>query len=488
MNLHRYRAAIGLSLTLTLTAPAVIADPPAPRFLDNADGLNTLWNGVGKLETSASGCTAFLIDTRSADHAQTPAYILTAGHCVDKSPSSVILDQPIEGTVVFNYFKDTAETRTSVALSQVKWSAMHGADLAIIELDSTLDQLTEAGINPLALTTKPVDGSEMVILGIPGAETLQWAGCKSEWAGTLIEAPWVWRHQVKNNCRGVTQGVSGAPAIDPAGNRVFAVIGTTTGGSSADSRQNAPFEVVDGVAHWRDVTNYGSTVEHLPACFAEGRFDSTRQGCGLQPSFSVIPDADQPPLQDMKMRRDERGELIAPSWNYRFSISTPHYRYKAVGDAQECESAVGYSQALDAQDAVIDDILPAQTGVHALCILGVESDQQRSWPGLLRNSVTHAVQLHDPSPARSPRISHEWSDDGKLLVLTYVSQPHTTTLKLKRGLAGEVDCSDEEGYVFFDHNIAMVRGLDEPPLQLCAYGLDSNGALSELKVHSIPEA
>lgn len=177
----------------------------------------------------------------------------------------------------------------------------------------------------------------------------------------------------------------------------------------------------------------------------------------------------------MKMRTDEQGQIIAPSWNYRFSIDTPYYRYKTGRDAQACESAAGYSHALDARDALIDDTLPAQAGMHALCIIGVESDQQRSWPGLLRNSVTHAVQLHDPSPARSPRITYEWIEDGKLLVVAPVVHPHTSKLKLKRGEVGEVDCSDDSGYTFFDTSIAIVRALDEPRWSFVLMGLITMG-------------
>lgn len=484
MNLPH--APLALALLLGCSAPAAFADPLPPRFLQNAEGQSALWNGIGQLQTPTSGCTATLIDSRSPEHPGTPAYLLTAGHCINQAAATVTRDQPIEGSVTFNYFSDTVEQRTRVALREVKWAAMHGADLAIIELDSTLDSLIEGGINPMNLATQPEDGAEMLVLGIAGDDTLQWSACTAHWAGTVVEVPWVWRHQVKNACAGVRSGMSGGAFIDPTGNGLFAVTGTTTFGSTAQDRRGAPFEINNGQAQWTDSTNYGSTVDHLQACFSEGRFKRDARGCALEPAFSLLPDTGQPPVAALKLALDAGGQAVAPSWGYRFGLDTPAYRYKAVRDPQSCENPQHYSHAISAQDAVIDDPLPAVPGMHFLCITGVDSADQVSWPGLLRNSVSHGVRLHEAGPTKMPRVGMEWTEDGQLFVSLRLEAPHLTGLRLKRGLPDETDCEDPAGYTEFATPIAFIRALQDPPLRLCSYGTDSNGQLSALQVTTIP--
>ena len=107
------------------------------RVLANQDGRFDHFKGIGRIRSDESRtCSAVLIDTRTSNSSNTaPAYVLTSGHCLQRPHDGVIItDQPVNGTVTFNYFADTIDQQQPYALSRINWSSMQGVDLAIVEL------------------------------------------------------------------------------------------------------------------------------------------------------------------------------------------------------------------------------------------------------------------------------------------------------------------------------------------------------------------
>ena len=65
-------------------------------------------------------------------------------------------------------------------------------------------------------------------------------------------------------------------------------------------------------------------------------------------------------------------EAVIPSWDLKFSISTPLYRYKSSSThlSAPCESPHDYSEAISADEIPdIDKVIGTKSGRHWLCII-----------------------------------------------------------------------------------------------------------------------
>lgn len=431
------------------------------RVLTNQLGHHDHWRGVGRIQSDdGRTCTASLIDTRTDSNVEaSPAYLLTSGHCLYRKNNGVIIaDQPVAGTVTFNYFADTIEHQPPFALKRVNWSRMQGVDLAIVELQASLETLIAAGIVPLQMAEKaPQADTDILIVGAPLAfesPYLRMAACTHQPSGELIEQPWVWRHTVQNQCKDIKEGSSGSPVLTRDTNQLFAVINTTT----------------------PDDGNFGNPISYLRQCFVAGRFSTDPEICPLFPTFSVEPDA--PVRSYAKLRLDAEGNEVYPEWNMAFSINKPFYRYKTVREAIQCENPHDYSHAIEATNARINARIGPQAGIHMLCIVGVDSADERPSPGLMRNALTFATELlaaSPPSPAqvqisqRAGRYTLNWDYDPRLI----------SKQTFKSGPAKSTDCEDPAGYRGAWRTLNVSQ--NQLPVKVCTYAYDHADQQSEVR-------
>ncbi|MBC3951472.1 trypsin-like serine peptidase [Pseudomonas folii] len=422
------------------------------RVLANQKGQNDHWRGIGRIESDTGrSCTATLIDTRSVNNeASAPAYVLTSGHCLYRKNNGVIItDHQVTGTVTFNYFADTVEHQQRYPLKRVNWSSMQGVDLAIVELQASLESLIAAGIEPLQIAEKtPQADTNILIVGAPLAfqnPYLRSAACTHQPSGALIVQPWVWRHTVKNQCKDLKEGSSGSPALTRDNNRVFAVINTVTPSGG----------------------NFGNPISYLRPCFVAGQLSTDPEICPLFPTFSVEPVGHI--LRYTKVRLAPDGKEIYPDWNVAFSIDKPFYRFKTVREAIECENPNDYSHAIEATNARVIDQIGPQTGTHMLCLLGIESGDERPSPGLMRNALTFATELQaagPPSPAqvqftqRSGRYIIKWDYDPSLV----------SRQTFKFGPAQTTACDDPGGYRGAWRTLYVKP--NQLPVKICTYAYD----------------
>jgi V8-like Glu-specific endopeptidase len=450
------------------------------RVLNNQQGRYDHWKGIGRLQSEGGrACTATLIDTRtSADTATGPAYVLTSGHCLYRKNSSVILaDQPLSGSVTFNYFADTLAQQQPYPLKHVNWSSMQGVDLAVIELDATLDTLMEAGIQPLQMAEDaPEAGTDILVVGAPlpfPAPYLRMAACTQQTSGEVIEQPWVWRHTVKNQCKDIEAGSSGSPLLIRDSNQLFAVINTTTLATEGQTLELVPSAEttrsdLDG--------NFGNPISYLRPCFVEGKFTSDPETCPLFPTFSL--EFSNSVARYAKVKLGEDGNEIYPHWNAAFSIDKPFYRYKTVRQARLCETPDYYSPAIKSEDARIETQIGPEVGVHMLCILGVDSTEERPSPGLMRNALTLAVELQAPSDPSPPQVqisqrfrsySINWKFDQRLI-------SHQT---FKLGPVESTNCNDSTGYKPAWRKVTVPP--EKLPLKVCTYAYDHADQPSQVR-------
>lgn len=459
----------------------------ASKVLLNAQGQAQHWSGVGRIRSeTGSSCTATLLDTRSSDSPpEAPAYLLTNGHCINKQNGLMITDGEIAGTIEFNYFTDSAPL--SYPLKRISWSSMQGVDVALVEVQPTLQTLIDAGIQPLRLARKmPETGRDILWVGAPlaaGTGHLRMSACTLQQATPILEQPWVWRHTFADQCDGTDTGASGSPIMTRDSQEVFGVLNTSTRPSVGDTfdEQAVQPPLPAGYPVLAENTNFGSPVTLLNDCFAAGVLITDASRCRLFPTFSVAFAAPpKHPRQYAKISLDNDGAEVLPGWGLHFSMDRPLYRYKKVDEPMQCEDPVGYSATLPAQNAVIDDAIDGRIGINWLCLIGVNSADERPSSGLMRNALTLALQLQPAGPTQAPLMTIEpgrlggyvvsWQHDGALI----------DHYKVKVGPPDSTDCLEENG--FRRRAGTSLRIPDRSlPKKICTYAYDINGQRSAVR-------
>ncbi|VVO03544.1 serine protease [Pseudomonas fluorescens] len=492
-----------------------LANASAPRLLTNANQQHNHWSGIGRIRNDKALCNATLLDTRDEQGTSGPAYIITSSHCIHRVSGAVIKDQVLKGHISFNYFDDTLEQLKTYPLKTLKWGSSHGVDLALIELDIPLSALISNGIEPMKLAEDlPDEARPILALIVPEWNTLHLSACLQQASQEVVEQPFVWRVTMKNQCKGVQSGAFGAPLVDRATNTLFGILSSTTIGQAAAKKcqRDAPCEVRDGKASWHADSNYGSPVVFLKHCFVEGVLTDNEQTCNLYPATSITFSSHEPLQQYFVKRPGDKGWNITPSWNLEFTTTSRLYRYKAVRRASECENPVHYSPPINSHNASIKDPIGPQTGMHLLCILGVESDQAVS-NSAMRNALTLAVELAEPAATRAPDVSIVLDRQflQRYTVIWNLAPPFISRYTYKFGPAQRTDCLAPEGYRTLPpkhsdteesddaedlfgmppldqapdaphQKFAQIISTHNQPIKICTYAFDQAGRPSDLRV------
>ena len=449
----------------------------------NADGSRDHWNGIGRINSrSGSNCTATLIDSRSVNSpSDAPAYVLTSGHCINRQNGLIITDGEVEGSVQFNFFTDTKAR--SYPLKRVSWSSMQGVDLAIVELQPTLETLVNDGIQPVRLAAEmPEQGRDILWVGAPldkDTGHLRMAACVHQTSEVIMEQPWVWRHTVRNQCRDVDTGASGSPLLTRDNGELYAVMNLTNQASSDNPTEDFSDEI-PGFPPMVADSNYGNPVTLLKKCFVSGALSTDPAVCDLFPAFSVdFETLGRQPARLARVQLDAEGRNVYPSWDLRFMVDTPLYRYKKVDSAMQCEDPVGYSHTISSENAAIDDLVDQQIGINWLCMVGVSSAEQRSSVGLMRNALTLAIELQAAGPTPEPHVQIGKSRSGATTVTWSHEHRLIDHYTVKMGQPDTTDCSAPEGFKpQFRDLVLRAKSL---PLKICTYAHDINGQPSALR-------
>ncbi|WP_248745394.1 trypsin-like peptidase domain-containing protein [Pseudomonas sp. MWU12-2037] len=450
--LHTALLLLPLNLHARIDTHSAYGMPP-PAFVSNFDGRFNKWSGIGRIKNQSQAlCTASLLDTRTPDTAaDAPAYIVTSNRCLHQDNREIQKDQPIVGTVSFNYFEDSIEQLKLYKLKTLRWSSSAGIDLAIIELEKPLATLLAEGIEPLKLaTTEPRPRSDILALGVPEWATLQVSACTHLASAEILEQPWVWRSTMKNRCRGITAGSFGGPLLDRESGELFGIIATTTHETREEKQclAGTPCETTQGQPDWQPGTNYGSSLAFLNRCFIDGRLTADPHECDLYPTTSISFENPQP-IQQYFVASPNGNSDIIPNWKAPLRLSTPFYRFKTVRRATDCEDPAHYGPALPSLSAMIDLPIGPQTGIHMLCILGMETQTPQHPPARMKGALTLAVELAEPGPARSPDMSIELDRTllGTYAVIWQHNPPFYARYEYKYGPARSTDCQDKAGFV-----------------------------------------
>nr|WP_314576177.1 trypsin-like peptidase domain-containing protein [uncultured Pseudomonas sp.] len=458
--------------------------------LDNTQGRHDHWRGVGRLKiirhAGASRCTASLIDSRRGPaQASGPAYILTSGHCVNRNPLNFSTDQALTGYVEFDYFLGNLQNTRRYAVKKTVSATMRGNDLALIELDTSLQSLLNVGIQPLAISTDtPTEGMNLMVVGVPSGHGdspgLRLALCTHEAREDLVEDVYVLRGFHKHRCAGVGPGSSGSPVLDRLTNRIVGVLSTSTKNGKAENRcqENAPCEIDNGHPAWAPGVQYSSPANALMSCFNQGVFNALDSECALRPTLEMTLGDSYSPKPYSRITIDEQGNRVAPKWSWPFSLNQLYYRYKSVRAPSDCESPRHYSSAFEAREALIDDALEPDAGMHFLCIIGVDSPTQvPAWEMMSKPAII-VMEVAAAGPTRMPELTIERTTEGGYNVRPYFSRPSLWVYTFKSGTPESVQCDDPEGYLPTFAGVKTIEA-QQLPMMLCskAYDLSRQASL-----------
>ncbi len=445
----------------------------ASELVTNAHGENQWLASVGQLVTGSSVCTAALI--RTHEDAWARAFVFTAGHCVldpfdPHTVDQVRQDFGIAATVTFNDFVDTQDATVAIPVRRVAYATMRGTDLAVLELDASVGEMTSLGLAPLDLASRPPDpGERIAVVGIPQGmegEYLRRARCDGAASTTVVEWFWHWFDVHPNDCPDIRPGSSGSPVLTSRG-EVFGLVNTTTRGAIGSSCWiGEPCEISETGASRVTNTNYAVPVDELAGCFdAAGAFDLAEPTCslpaGARQSLQAIPLTPTRPWTD---------ELAQPMrWNVRLSGSG-YVRTKVGGaGATDCRSPLGYGPAVPVADQSLEGLaLPEEGGVYWMCIHGGPMpDVDTTWDSLLDPTVVIASVDTEP-----PALTPEWSETSMGIRLLF-APPELSRYQYKAGAVGEVDCDDLATYQEY---IRVPFRVDrERPATLCVRAADMAG-------------
>jgi hypothetical protein len=381
-----------------------VNDSPS-RALQNSEHFYEIWSGVGRLSLqSGETCSAVLLDTRNRQGRATgPAYLLTSGHCVLFQYGSARTHLPLEASVTFHYFHDMPQRKRQYAIRTARWSSLVGTDLAVLEVDATLASLIRAGVNPLKLAPhQTYESQDALNVGAPGGFTehgLRLSACAEQTAGTFIDHPGVFPLAMKNSCD-LHAGSSGSPMLNRRTNEITGIV------SKVVVSRNTP--APPGCEHSTSCTasrfNYSYSANFLHNCFIDGVFTSNGANCSLEPIELTVTEPWK--LKSYVYRtQNADGQIVLPTWDFRFSLEAPFYRYKTVHNARDCKAPNNYNTAISSEDAYINSEIGPQSGAHALCIIGVASGELQLTRAMLNNVFTSAVYLSATPAAPSQVVS-----------------------------------------------------------------------------------
>jgi S1-C subfamily serine protease len=324
---HGGQAAPGQSYRLE--ASCVLGD--CKRFSSMGEALGESNENVERYSgvvSFARAGTGFVLETHGQE--DSPAYVLTNGHCIDSymSPREIRVDQePTTHRDAVFFFEFAAseppqhQTRT-IAVSKIAYATMKGTDIALCELDATYGQIVgEWGIKAWEIDPRPGKAGEPVeVVGIPFvgldplAACLSRTTCLHRWAceiektvdlreGTMRSATsdsdsFFWYDEYRHNQCHIVVGFSGSPLISLSRGTVVGIANTGAGeagqlpspfpGGPVESQKDCsagrPCEIgKDETSTLVEGSSYSSPVHALAGCFDEqGIFALELPTCGLE--------------------------------------------------------------------------------------------------------------------------------------------------------------------------------------------------------------
>ena len=253
------------------------------------------YSGIGRY----GGCTASVVETFSSN-SQAPAYVLTNGHCLSPmapyddywTDDTRYVSKSMSFSKTFNYSNNFSEFHT-FATKKIAFATMNQTDVALIELDVTLNELKSLGIRSYPIAKQaPRVGLRVELVGIPMRYTqedlIRKSVCTIKGQVPVKEDMYFFSKSYQHQCS-MLPGSSGSPLIDHSGSEGYIVaINNTTVNDDTELQRPCSFnrpceQKEDSEEYYTNVhINYAQPVVFISFCFnSEGYFDETLSNCQL---------------------------------------------------------------------------------------------------------------------------------------------------------------------------------------------------------------
>ena len=295
-------------LMLGMSVASSLAELSCPTDSDLTGGktpaaLELLEALKGTVAMSGNNVCSGALVTFASRGRSSPALVLSAAHCSDRGKAQLPLKNGSlaaldDGEVLyrFSYQRpltlDTGNSetpRTCVEADQIVYATLTGADILVLRLTETYDQIERrSGVKPFVVS-KDTSFAPGLPVRMPSSHWQNDRACHVDATVEMLkEYRWTWgpvlRLRVETNTCGIPHGASGAPLIRKDTNEVIGVAGTAGDGDGTACELNNPCEIhVDGSATPAAKEQpYAHFVHRLYTCLdGAGDIDLGTQGCQL---------------------------------------------------------------------------------------------------------------------------------------------------------------------------------------------------------------
>lgn len=439
-------------------------DPGAKRFMS-----------VGKL-ISAADCTATLFSGEKTPPNNSPALIITAGHCIDinMDTNQVIVGRPVANGWKFipGYFIDRQQYAHPVAVNRILYATMKQADIAVLQLDETYGELAQRGFFPLKLKQKiqaQNQAIELIHIPVIGVDKdkqfLRQSLCHIKGHIPLLfesNMPWIWKDTFSVDCAGVAGGTSGSPVVEHNQSRIIGILNTTVTQGLSGCGLGRPCEVHHNHPFVNEGSSYFIPVDVIAQAITdEGKLNLSK----LEKKSADI-------LQrNGSWATQSKVNGYAATWNITVDDNNNEIRYKTgAANIIDCTDSNGYGDATHAVAQPLRHLaIPKKEGIYLLCV--ISHKKKGRWTTLAQAAQTLHV-IDDTPPSLRPEIEAEENDnDWKVSPGSFpweLGEP-----RIKYGPLSSTDCDLKTGYRYYLVPTRLAKSA--PPWRYCTYGTDQAG-------------
>ncbi|MDX7988647.1 hypothetical protein FE392_15125 [Xenorhabdus sp. 12] len=475
------------------TVPFVTANDNGAPLMKSTDPGAEKYRTVGKF-MGYSHCTATLISGENTPDSNTPALILTAGHCVDSNvgTNDVIVDQPAGSHWEYtpDYFIDKKDNLSPIKVSRVLYSTMKKEDIAVLQLDATYGDLAKKGYHPMKLTKNlDMKNQPIVLTHIPVDNVdynyayLRKSECNITGKSPVLYeggAPWIWSPVFSVNCAGVVGGTSGSPVFEKDKTNVIGVLNTTTTPGMTGCGSSRPCIIEDNKGVPEEGASYFIPVDNIANALTK---DSKLDLSKLQNNSGNIVERSNPWSSWISQSVDPmNGEKAKWDIIIKEDADAKNIRYKTgkINDVN-CAAEAGYSASTPVdQNPLLDMLLPKKDGIYKLCV--IHQNKAGQWQNTKDASVV-LREIDNTPPTIKPTLNIK-DYGGDKWFITVASAPYELTAAyVKYGPKAETNCDDKDGYSPFWRPITLEKS--KAPWRMCTYGEDMARNAGPVDIHEI---
>ncbi|OKP02035.1 trypsin-like serine peptidase [Xenorhabdus eapokensis] len=444
---------------------------------------------VGKLN-GFSHCTATLISGEDAPNKDTPALILTAGHCInsDVGTNDVIVDKsaPEFWRYTPDYFIDKKDELSPIKVNRILYSTMKYEDIAVLQLDATYGDLAKKGYHPLKLKKNlEMKHQPIVLTHIPVDNVdydyayLRKSECNITGKSPVLYegySPWIWSPVFSVNCDGIAGGTSGSPVFEKDKTDVIGVLNTTVTPRMTGCGLGRPCTIENNKGVPIEGASYFIPVDSIAnALTKDSRLDLSK----LENDSGNI--LERSPLWVTQSVNPVDGEKAKWDIVIKETANVKNIRYKTglISDV-DCSDETGYSASIPASQSPLQNMLvPNKEGIYKLCVIHQNNDDQ--WQKTKDASVM-LREIDNTPPSIKPMLNKD--DYGDVWRITATTRLYEiSSVQIKYGPKATTDCDDKTGYSY-PRGLTMLKK-SEAPWRVCAYGEDLAGNAGPINVLDI---